>query len=98
MRLASRGITLAPNHPKWSISRLKISWLNIGMMIACKGPISLNRWIEIVMVTTATSPANQLHQDASASISPVGTIGLPDNSDTSNKASVETEKDTSVDT
>ena len=30
MRLASSGITLAPNHPKWSINRLNISWLKTG--------------------------------------------------------------------
>ena len=69
MRLVPKGMTLAPNQPKWSISRLKISWLNIGMIKACNCPISLNRWMAMVMVTTATIPTNQLQHGASASIS-----------------------------
>ena len=98
MRLVPKGMTLAPNQPKWSISRLKISWLNIGMIKACNCPISLNRWMAMVMVTTATIPTNQLQHGASASISWVGRMGIPASSDTSSSASVETEKETSVET
>ena len=67
-------------------------------MMACNWPISLNRWMAMVMVTTATSPQNQLHQGASANISLVGTNGIPASSDTSSNASVETVNDTSVET
>ena len=98
MRLVPNGMTLAPNHPKWSINRLKISWLNIGIIKACSCPISLNRWMAMVMVTTATMPTNQLHQGASASIVSVGRMGIPASSDTSSNASVETVNETSVDT
>ena len=97
-RFMPNGMTLAPNHPKWSIVRLKISWLNIGMIKACSCPISLNRWMAMVMVTTAMMPTNQLHQGAWASIVLVGKMGIPATSDTSNSANVETEKDTSVET
>ena len=52
----------------------------------------------MVMVTTATSPQNQLHQGASASISLVGIKGIPARNDTSSNASVETVNETSVET
>ena len=75
-----------------------MSWLNIGMTMACNCPISLNRWIAIVMVMTATMPTNQLHQGATASIWLVGKMGIPAINDTSSNANVETENETSVET
>ena len=98
MRLVPKGMTRAPNHPKWSINKLKISWLNIGMISACNCPISLNKWMAMVMVTTATMPTNQLHQGASESIAWEGMMGNPASTDTSSRASVETVNETSVET
>ena len=70
----------------------------MGMMIACNWPISLNRWMAMVMVTTAISPTNQLHQGVAASTWLEGTIGMPASIDTSSNANVDTENETSVET
>ncbi len=42
-RCQPKGMTLAPNHPKWSMHKPNISWLNMGITIAWSWPNSLNR-------------------------------------------------------
>ncbi len=64
-RCQPSGITLAPNHPKWSMHKLNISWLNMGITIACSWPNSLKRCMAMVIVISGIMPMNQLHHGAS---------------------------------